>query len=112
MFDSNNSKQYVDWNGFYRRCEEGRDHSDDIYRIALIRVERMFRNHHDCGLDDENVDFERLANIIHGIRIADSHDMGFDAIQKSGIKLTPFEEGALSVLNALDVTMDMRFIVP
>lgn len=106
------SDKHIDWNGFYRRCEERRDHSDDVYRIALLRVEHSFRNCHDCGFSDEKVNYERLANIVRGIRIADSHDMGLDAIQESGIELTPYEEGALAVLNALDVTMDMRFIAP
>ena len=83
-----------------------------INSAIMLRVEHSFRHLHECGFDDEKADFERLANIVHGIRIADSHDMGFDAIQESGIKLTPFEEGALVVLNALDVTMEMKFIAP
>ena len=102
----------VNWDSFFDRCAEKRDRSDDIYRIALLRVERMFRNCEADGLSTDKVNYERLANIIRGVRMADSQDQAYDALRESGIKLNPYEEGVMAVLNALDVTADMKFVIP
>lgn len=112
MSNSTSSNPHIDWNSFYSKCEEKRDLSDDVYRIAVLRAEHAFRQCDADGLSDEKVNYARLANIIHGIRIADSMEMAYYAIHESGIELTSFEEGALAILDTLDVTTGMKFIVP
>ena len=49
---------------------------------------------------------------MRGVRLADSQDQAYDALRESGVTLNPYEEGVMAVLNALDVTADMKFVIP
>lgn len=101
----------IDWKEYDRACAERRDHSDDVFRIALERVSRGFK---DCARDypEYHERYSRMAEITHGIRLAGNVDDAREVLEEMEVKLTPEDEILFVVLNAIDTTNDIILAPP
>ena len=96
---------------YFDECAKRRESADDVFRIALMRAERSFRRCYADGFsEDDEIDYNFLADLIHGIRLADSMDDAFDAIRATGTKLPDYAEAVLAVFSALDVRNDIELV--
>lgn len=95
-------KNVIDWNEFFAECERERQHGDDVFRIALQRTEESYRELAVDQSKDDPIDYTRMANIIHGMRITDSFDLLWYILDKQGIVLNEIEKSILDVFGTLD----------
>lgn len=98
------AKSTFDFRSYFDGCAEKRESADDIFRTAILRTERTFRRCHADGLsDDGGIDYGFLADLLHGIRLADSMDAAYDTLFETETDLPVYAEAVLAVFSALDV---------
>lgn len=100
---------FINWGNFYQDCAELRDHADDVFRIALERAEEGFMNFAE-SFPEKSEQHIRMANIIHGIRLAGSIDEAYGRIRENGIELTPTEDRILEVFGMLDTRTEVKLL--
>jgi hypothetical protein len=101
------TQKIVDWQLFFAKCESfGTDFKspapcDHVFKVTLERAEE---NYLDMSLlfPEDKDEYNRLANLIHGMSLCASSELAQRVIEQMNITLTDKEKTVLELLSSID----------
>lgn len=101
------TQKIVDWQLFFAKCEAfGADFKspapcDHVFQVALERAEENYRDMSVLFPEDKD-EYNRLANLIHGMSLCGSSELVHWVIDQMNIILTDKEKTVIELLSSID----------